>query len=187
MPHAHVKDALPRLRRHAFILAGDRAKADDSVAECLKAYRRDPRRVRPEAAEIDLFRLFHDTAARGITAGRPGPVPECPVPECPLPECLLPVAAGVVAGDGPHAAPVPGRQPSVPRPIPRPGGPRSGVPRSGVLFRFQALPAAQRQVLTLVSVEGFSIRECAHVLGLPPQRVGTLLAAARRRLAGLPA
>ncbi|MGC2857773.1 sigma factor-like helix-turn-helix DNA-binding protein [Novispirillum sp. DQ9] len=171
--HAHVKAALPRLRRHAFILAGDRTVADDSVAECLKAYRRDPGRVRPEAVNIDLFRLFHDTtplgaagAGRGVVSGVTPPPPSRAMAVA----AVAPMAAGgTIAGspdDDPPAAPRPGRA-------------------VGVLGRFQALPPGHRQVLTLVSVEGFSIEECAHVLGLPAQRVGTLLADARRRLAAL--
>lgn len=179
MPHAHVKDALPRLRRHAFILAGDRALADESVAECLKAYRRDPQRVRPEAADIDLFRLFHDTAALGITLGRTGSpharamASVAAVTPMPPPRQALP-AVGADLAEAPGA-----EAPD--------SGPEARGRAAGVLGRFQALPAAQRQVLTLVSVEGFSVKECAHVLDLPAQRVGTLLAEARNRLAGLPA
>lgn len=174
MHHAHVKAALPRLRRHAFILAGDRTVADDSVAECLKAYRRDPGRVRPEAVNIDLFRLFHDTTPLGAAgAGRGVVSGATPPPSRALAVAAVsPMAAGDTIAeepdDAPSAAPRPGRA-------------------SGVLGRFQALPPGHRQVLTLVSVEGFSIEECAHVLGLPAQRVGTLLADARRRLAALTA
>lgn len=75
MRHAHVTAILPRLRRHALILAGDRAMADESVSRCLQSYRADPSRVRTERAALDLFRLFHDALAVPValaeaTAGR---------------------------------------------------------------------------------------------------------------------
>lgn len=132
MRHAHVKAVLPRLRRHAFILAGDRALADESVYQCLKACRDQPGRVRPETVSVDLFRLFYDVAA----------------PQ-----------------SGPHT-------------------PQSHATPSGrcadTFARLLALPMGHRQVLALASVEGFSVSQCADVLGMPNDRVGTLLAEARR-------
>jgi len=59
MQHSHVVEALPKLRRHAFIMFGDRTLADASVSQCLEAYKRMPASVRPETASLDLFRLFH--------------------------------------------------------------------------------------------------------------------------------
>lgn len=177
MPHTHVKDALPKLRRHAFILAGNRAVADVSVAECLMAYRRAPHRVRPEAAEIDLFRLFHATTPLGMAANSPAASAHraLAVAAATLPasrHSTLAPMAGATLADASDGQPAPSH--------------RDGQ-TAGVLGRFRALPAAQRQVLTLVSVEGFSVEECAHVLDVSAQRVGALLAEARRRLANLPA
>lgn len=163
MRHAHVRAVLPRLRRHAYILAGDRALADESVLECLMAYKKDPSRIRPEAVNVDLFRLFHDTTALGL---RPAAA-----------AARRPVAAvatvGAAAGSDGAAEETDDAAGTVP----------SGC--SAVLGRFQALPPGHRQVLTLTTVEGFSTQECAQVLGLPAERVGTLLMEARRILAGI--
>jgi len=62
--HDQVVDLLPRLRRHAYIVSGDRLQADDTVTACLRAYRSDPDRVRPHHARIDMFRLFHEVIGR---------------------------------------------------------------------------------------------------------------------------
>ncbi|KJS42832.1 MAG: hypothetical protein VR70_03350 [Rhodospirillaceae bacterium BRH_c57] len=137
MRHAHVKAVLPKLRRHAFILAGDRALADESVLQCLKACREQPDRVRPESVNIDLFRLFYDVAA-------------------------------------PHSAPPPTQ---------RPAGP--GGRCNATIDRLLALPMGHRQVLALAAVEGFSVAQCADVLGMPPSRVGALLAQARQSFAAV--
>ncbi len=133
MRHAHVKAVLPRLRRHAFILAGDRALADESVFQCLRACREQPDRVRPETVNVDLFRLFYDVAAPQATQPR-----------------------------------------------------KSTAGRCGDTFdRLLALPMGHRQVLALASVEGFSVAQCADVLGMPTDRVGTMLAQARRSFAAV--
>lgn len=45
-----------------------------------------------------------------------------------------------------------------------------------------ALPKEQREVLILISVEGYSYKECANLLGLPPSTVTNRLFQARMRL-----
>ncbi|MFA7430457.1 MAG: sigma factor-like helix-turn-helix DNA-binding protein [Rhodospirillaceae bacterium] len=142
--------------------------ADASVMDCLVAYRTDPARVRQDAVEVDLFRLLHDALARHVsqTFARSRRVAMPPVP--------------AIAGAN-HA-------PYLPEPVPDASAlenERGGDRLPGILGRLQALPPNQRQVLTLVSVEGFSVEECSQVLGVPAHRVGTLLAEARRHLAAL--
>jgi len=54
-----------------------------------------------------------------------------------------------------------------------------------VTAHFGRLPLADRQVLALCVVEGFSEREAATALGIAPGTVKSRLSRARRRLAGL--
>lgn len=62
--HIHVQSVLPKLRRHAFVLAGNRDRADELVLRCLEDYRAAPGRVHPISAKVDLFRLFHAALRR---------------------------------------------------------------------------------------------------------------------------
>jgi RNA polymerase sigma-70 factor (ECF subfamily) len=63
--------------------------------------------------------------------------------------------------------------------------PATLIDDTGVAAQFDRLPLADRQVLALCVVEGFSEREAASALGVPPGTVKSRLARARRRLAGL--
>ena len=54
---------------------------------------------------------------------------------------------------------------------------------SGVVARLDELSVADRQVLVLCVLEGFSEREAAEALGVPPGTVKSRLSRARRRLA----
>lgn len=55
----------------------------------------------------------------------------------------------------------------------------------GVVARLEELPLVDQQVLVLCVVEGFSEREAAAALGVPPGTVKSRLSRARRRLAHL--
>lgn len=54
---------------------------------------------------------------------------------------------------------------------------------SGIVARLDELSVADRQVLVLCVIEGFSEREAAEALGVPPGTVKSRLSRARRRLA----
>lgn len=157
MRHTHVTAILPRLRRHALILAGDRTAADDTVYRCLERYRSNPARVRPERAAVDMFRLFHDVLT----------VPVALVDKAPRRD------------DAPNVV----RVAPAPRPMAPAGVAATASAQGAMLRRLGTLPPAQRRVLSLVAVEGFSLDDCAHVLSLPRARVCDLLADARRALA----
>lgn len=169
MRHAHVRAVLPRLRRHAYILAGDRDQADQSVVECLKAYKKEPHRVRPDAASLDMFRLFHDVNQLPAAVAAP------------VPPAMAETVSATAEGSAPYASASSARSTS--HAAQKASPPGNGG--SDVLRRFQALPPGHRQVLTLVTVERFSATECAHVLGLPKDRVLRLLGEARQGMAGV--
>lgn len=149
---AHVQAALPHLRRHAYMIAGNRRQADEDVCACLRAYRRTPALIRHRHAHLDLFRLFH-RVAHG--------------PATPDSQDTAPRTAALHTGDAPVAA---GAAPSPLARLPSP------------LARLNVLTAPQRHILTLVSVEGFSVAQAALILDMEIDRAATLLTAARRRL-----
>ncbi len=63
--------------------------------------------------------------------------------------------------------------------------PATVIDEVGVAARFDRLPLADRQVLLLCVVEGYSERDAASVLGVRPGTVKSRLSRARRRAADL--
>lgn len=148
--HSHVEALLPRLRRHAVMLAGSRQRGDETVAVCLQAYRRQPGRVRTTHAQADLFRLFHSILGPAVKPAQAGASGGCADSHLHL-----------IAADTPgHCA--------------------DTVPDS--LRLLETLTSAQRRVLTLVSVEGFTVKEAADILGMAAEETAILLDRARKTL-----
>ncbi len=54
-----LRERLPRLRRHAYLLTGNRHAADEAVTACLAALPRDENGAHFAADEVALFRCFH--------------------------------------------------------------------------------------------------------------------------------
>jgi RNA polymerase sigma factor (sigma-70 family) len=61
--------------------------------------------------------------------------------------------------------------------------PADRIEQTGIAARFDELALADRQVLTLCVIEGYSERDAAEALGVPPGTVKSRLSRARRRLA----
>lgn len=127
-----LRERLPRLRRHAYLLTGNMHAADEAVMACLKALPKDER-GRPQAAdEKALFRTFHSAIL----------VPTEPVP-------------------GPDAAC------------------EADAALAATRDRLFALPPADRRVLVLVIIEGFSVAEAAQILVMDGSRAAAALLKAR--------
>lgn len=141
---------LPRLRRFALGLTGDRAEGDDLVqATCERAIRYSDRWVPGTRLDAWLFRIARnlflndrrDRRRRG---------PHLPIDEHPDSRVF----------DGERAA-------------------VSGIALEAVAAELQSLPEEQRSALLLIAVEGLGYREAAEVLGVPMGTVTSRLARAR--------
>jgi RNA polymerase sigma-70 factor (ECF subfamily) len=143
---------LPRLRRFACGLAGSLDRGDDLVqAACLKALSRLDQYQPGTRLDSWMFRIVQTT---WIDQGRAARRREVAMD----PDDLGPLHAGDAAREA-HAR----------------------LDLSDVRRLVAALPAEQREVLMLVSVEELSYREAADVLGVP---IGTVMSRlARARLA----
>lgn len=123
---AALRDHMPRLRRHAFLLTGSRMAADCAVAMAVARLPHDPAR-RPQASSLtDVFRELYAAADQLV---------------CPVDDALPPL----------HA-------------------------------RLLALPAEQRALVVLVTVEGVPLDEARAVCDIAPHHAPALLAEARAAL-----
>lgn len=71
-----LRERLPRLRRHGYLLTGNRHAADEAVAACLAALPRDAAGKPFAADEVALFRTFH-SAVLAPTEPIAGPDAAC--------------------------------------------------------------------------------------------------------------
>lgn len=141
---------LPRLRRFALGLTGNRAEGDDLVqATCERALRYSDRWVPGTRLDAWLFRIARNLFLNDRRdRGRRGP--HLPIDD----------HADAPAFDGERAA-------------------VSGIALEAVAGGLQRLPEEQRTVLLLIAVEGLGYREAADVLGVPIGTVTSRLARAR--------
>jgi len=145
---------IPRLRRYARALTGERFRADDLVQDTLEraiskwALWRPGTDLRAWTFTI-MHNVFVNQVKRSVLAA----------------ESLDPEAGMEVEDSGASADTL--------------------AQLSGINSALQRLPDEQREVLLLVTLEGFSYDEAAHTLGLPIGTVMSRLARARARLAAL--
>lgn len=144
---------LPRLRRFALGLTGDRAEGDDLVqATCERAIRYSDRWVPGTRLDAWLFRIARNLFLNDRRdRRRRGPQ--------------------VSIDDHPESRVLDGERALV-----------SGIALEAVTAGLQGLPEDQRSALLLVAVEGLGYREAAEVLGVPIGTVTSRLARARTAL-----
>lgn len=147
---------IPRLRRFAHALCGNREDGDDLVqTACIKALSRAEQFTPGTRLDSWMFRIvqtsFLDDRRR---AARRGPLSE---PE-----------AEALSDGGRGAASVEDR-----------------LTLARVRAEIAALPPDQRAVMALVALEGYSYREAARILDAPVGTVMSRLSRARARLAHL--
>jgi len=153
-PRDEIAGLVPRLRRFAHALCGDREQGDDLVqAACLKALTRLDQYRPGTRLDSWMFRIVHtgflDEARR---RSRRATEPDA--------------EAVALASDGGRAADRPAHRLQLDR----------------VRAAMAALPADQRAVLALVAIEGCSYRETAETLDIPIGTVMSRLARARATL-----
>jgi len=150
---ARLIACLPRLRRYARALLGDRDRADDLVQDTvergwdrLASWRRDG------DMRAWLFGIMHNLH---------------------VDQLRRPAVATVALDD--EAAPLPPRsEPSTPH--------RDGLELRDMATALQLLPAEQREVLLLVALEEMSYDEVAATLHIPRGTVMSRLSRGRERL-----
>ena len=148
-------DLIPRLRRYARALTGDRPRADDLVQDTLERAITKWSLWRPGTdLRAWMFTIMHNVfvnqarrSNRDAVATDPAVIAE------------LDLADGAVAD--------------------------TLVQLNGIERALAQLPEEQREVLLLVALEGLSYDEVAHTLGVPAGTVMSRLSRARARLAGL--
>jgi RNA polymerase sigma-70 factor (ECF subfamily) len=151
---AEMVALVPRLRRFAYALSGDRSEGDDLVqTACLKALARLEQFEPGTRLDSWMFRIIQTTflderrSARHRTAAHDPDAIERRSDE------------GLAAGL-----------------------PEQRLLLARVRREIAALPPEQRAVMALVAIEGCSYKEAAEVLGTPVGTVMSRLARARRRL-----
>jgi RNA polymerase sigma-70 factor, ECF subfamily len=141
-------DLIPRLRRYARALVGDRATADDLVQDTLeRAWAKLHLYRRGTDLRAWLFTVMHNVHVNRVRAARPTDLLEDELPE---------LAQQAPQGDALLVR-------DLDRAIAR-------------------LPADQRAVLLLVTLEEMSYEEVAHSLGVPIGTVMSRLSRAREKL-----
>jgi RNA polymerase sigma-70 factor (ECF subfamily) len=145
---------LPRLRRYARVLIGDREAADRLVEETLLRFRRNGGEAGSHSARsLELMALLRDVAVENAPAGKQPWFQSA-------------------ASSGPAtrlAAPT--------------SGPRSLPDRAAEIFALVGeLPLEQREVLLLAAVERLSYGDIAALLRIPVATVVSRLSAAREAL-----
>jgi len=150
---ARLIACLPRLRRYARALLGDRDRADDLVQDTvergwdrLASWRRDG------DMRAWLFGIMHNLHVDQLR--RP--------------------AVATVALDDEHAPLPPQCEPSTPH--------RDGLELRDMATALQLLPAEQREVLLLVALEEMSYDDVAAALNIPRGTVMSRLSRGRERL-----
>jgi RNA polymerase sigma-70 factor (ECF subfamily) len=148
---------LPRLRRFAYGLAGDLAEADDLVqSACVKALENRARYRDGTRLDSWLYKIIQNLWIDRQRRRRRRPLDEGG-------EAAL--AQAPASGYG------------------APGQTEDRLMLTAVDRALMTLPAEQRAVLLLVSVDGLAYREAAAILGLPMGTVMSRLARARLALA----
>lgn len=145
---------LPRLRRFALSLAGNRADADDLVQDTVERALRSLHQWQP-GTRLDSW-MFRIAQNLWIDAMRARRVRAVTVHD--------PEAAAEVAVDGARDA-------------------EARMVLADTVKALAALPEEQRAAVALVLVEGLSYREAADVLGVPMGTLTSRLARARAALA----
>ena len=144
----HMVDLIPRLRRYARALVGDRATADDLVQDTLeRAWAKLHLYRRGTDLRAWLFTVMHNVHVNRVRGTRPTDMLEEEMPE---------LAQRASQGDALLVR-------DLDRAIAR-------------------LPAEQRSVLLLVTLEEMSYEEVARVLGMPIGTVMSRLSRAREKL-----
>jgi RNA polymerase sigma factor (sigma-70 family) len=144
-------DLIPRLRRYARALVGDRATADDLVQDTLeRAWAKLHLYRRGTDLRAWLFTVMHNVHVNRVRASRPTDTLEDEMPE---------LAQRAAQGDG-----------LLVRDLDR-----------GIAL----LPAEQRAVLLLVTLEEMSYEQVARTLGIPIGTVMSRLSRAREKLRAL--
>ena len=164
-PAAHPIEAhLPRLRRYARALTGNRSAADDLVPDCA------------------LRALSRWHSRRGAPDGSPAALQQAS-----LAAWLATIMHNVWANDRRRAS----RRPETLQPDPAidAAGPADAA-AAGLVLRdleagLQALSDDQRAVLLMVTLEGMTYEEVARVQGIPIGTVMSRLSRARERLRAL--
>lgn len=145
---------VPRLRRFAYALCGDRDEGDDIVqTACLKALTRLEQYSPGTRLDSWMFRIVHT----GFLDDRRRRTRQATAPD---------LDAVARASDEGRAA----------------GEPEHRLHLDRVRAAMAALPEDQRAVLALVAVEGCSYRETAETLDIPIGTVMSRLARARAKL-----
>jgi RNA polymerase sigma factor (sigma-70 family) len=141
-------ELIPRLRRYARALVGDRATADDLVQDTLeRAWAKLHLYRRGTDLRAWLFTVMHNVHVNRLRAARPTDALDDDLPE---------LAQRAPQGDG-----------LLVRDLDR---------------AIAQLPAEQRAVLLLVTLEEMSYEEVAHALGVPIGTVMSRLSRAREKL-----
>lgn len=156
LPDAELAAALPRLRRYARVLTGDRNRADDLVQDTLaRAWeKRDLWRAGSDLRAW-LFTIMHNVHVNQFSMRR-----------------REQAESSVDAEDGPVAGwEVPVRATQT-----------DHVELSEVLMHIRRLPVEQREVLMLAAVEELGYEEIARAQGIPIGTVMSRLNRAREKL-----
>jgi RNA polymerase sigma-70 factor, ECF subfamily len=156
LPDSELAAALPRLRRYARVLTGDRNRADDLVQDTL-ARAWEKRGLWRAGSDLRawLFTIMHNVHVNQFSMRR-----------------REQAESSVDAEDGPVAGwEVPVRATQSDR-----------VELSEVLMHIRRLPVEQREVLMLAAVEELSYEEIARAQGIPIGTVMSRLNRARGKL-----
>ncbi len=147
-----VKDLFPRLWRYCFVLAGDRSTADD-LAQAVCLRALEREHQYQTGTRLDRW-IFRIAQTMWLNQLRAGRVREGRGTVSPDEIALADTAAD----------------------------PETILYLSQVLSAVIELPEAQRSVIFLVCVEGYSYKDAADHLGVPPGTVMSRLASARAKL-----
>jgi RNA polymerase sigma factor (sigma-70 family) len=144
-------DLIPRLRRYARALVGDRASADDLVQDTLeRAWAKLHLYRRGTDLRAWLFTVMHNVHVNKVRAARPTDMLDDEMPELAM---RAPQGDALLVRDLDRA--------------------------------IALLPAEQRAVLLLVTLEDMSYEEVARALGIPMGTVMSRLSRAREKLRAL--
>lgn len=145
---------LPRLRRFALSLCGDRALADDLVqGACERALKAQDQWEPGTRLDAWTFRILRNLWLDGVRKKRSEGVSE------PVDDMI-----GLAGEDGRQVA-------------------HASIAAGTVLKGVEALPEDHRRVLTLVCIDELSYRDAAEALGVPIGTVMSRLSRARKALA----
>ena len=154
MEQEALVELIPRLRRYARALTGERVRADDLVQDTLERALAKWALWRPGTdLRAWTFTIMHNVFVNQVRRATLAP------------ESLDP-DAGIDLEDSAASA-------------------DTLAQLSNINSALQRLPDEQRELLLLITLEGFSYDEAAHTLGLPIGTVMSRLARARTRLAAL--